>query len=86
MSEHIHNWGPIESARFTGNPHRRCLDCRAVTLDLETAPLESLIAELRAYLALSESELDGLGLTRAGVQFQLAQTEDKLADLENPNR
>ena len=29
-----HEWGPVEIALFTGNPHRRCLNCRAITLDL----------------------------------------------------
>lgn len=29
-----HEWGPVEIARMTGNPHRRCTLCRFVTLDL----------------------------------------------------
>ena len=32
--EHVHNWGPIEHARLTGNPHRKCTGCSMVTLDL----------------------------------------------------
>lgn len=32
--EHEHRWGPVERARFTGNPHRRCHDCGFITLDL----------------------------------------------------
>jgi len=33
---HAHRWGPIERARFTGNPHRKCTvpGCREITLDL----------------------------------------------------
>ncbi len=31
--EHI--WGPVEIARFTGNPHRRCTLCGFITLDLD---------------------------------------------------
>jgi hypothetical protein len=33
---HKHIWGPVETARMTGNPHRKCTveDCREVTLDL----------------------------------------------------
>lgn len=33
--EHQHEWGPVESARFTGNPHRKCLTCGEITLDLD---------------------------------------------------
>ena len=31
----IHEWGKVEYARFTGNPHRRCKVCNEITLDLE---------------------------------------------------
>lgn len=33
---HDHQWGPVELARFTGNPHRKCqvAGCKAITLDL----------------------------------------------------
>lgn len=34
MGDHVHHWGPIERAPFTGNPHRRCLYCLVITLDL----------------------------------------------------
>lgn len=34
MNECEHEFGPVEIARFTGNPHRRCIHCRFVTLDL----------------------------------------------------
>ena len=33
--EHDHEWGDVELSRFTGNPHRKCLHCSAVNLDLE---------------------------------------------------
>lgn len=35
--EHEHKWGPVEYARFTGNPHRRCTveGCRFVSLDID---------------------------------------------------
>ena len=31
---HEHEWSEIRHARFTGNPHRECLDCGDITLDL----------------------------------------------------
>lgn len=36
MSEHAHQWGAVEVARFTGTPHRKCTTdgCRYVSLDL----------------------------------------------------
>ena len=36
---HECEWGPVESARFTGNAHRKCVvpDCRRVSLDLDDA-------------------------------------------------
>jgi len=33
--EHQHVWGPVEHARLTGNPHRKCQGCRFVSLDLD---------------------------------------------------
>lgn len=35
--QHEHEWGEIERARFTGEPHRKCEveDCRMVSLDLD---------------------------------------------------
>lgn len=30
-----HVWGPVETARFTGNPHRKCTLCGFVSLDLD---------------------------------------------------
>jgi len=32
-----HEWGEVEYARFTGNPHRKCkvYGCSAITLDLD---------------------------------------------------
>lgn len=30
-----HEFGDMELARFTGNPHRRCKFCGFVTLDLD---------------------------------------------------
>jgi hypothetical protein len=37
MDGHDHEWGPIEHAHFTGNPHRKCqvIGCRSITLDLD---------------------------------------------------
>lgn len=32
-TEHEHKWGPVEHARFTGNPHRKC-ECGMISLDL----------------------------------------------------
>lgn len=34
---HEHQWGPVEIARFTGNPHRKCQvsGCKYVSLDLD---------------------------------------------------
>lgn len=32
--EHVHAWGPVETSRFAGTPHRRC-ECGAVSLDLD---------------------------------------------------
>ncbi len=29
-----HEWGPVEYGRMTGNPHRKCKFCQAITLDL----------------------------------------------------
>jgi hypothetical protein len=34
-AHHVHQWGPVEESRMTGNPHRKCLGCGEVTLDLE---------------------------------------------------
>jgi allantoicase len=37
METHEHVWGPVvDTAVFTGNPHRKCQveDCRFITLDL----------------------------------------------------
>lgn len=33
--DHEHVWGPVELSRFAGMAHRKCQDCRTVTLDLE---------------------------------------------------
>lgn len=35
--EHEHQWGPVERAHMTGNPHRKCQvpGCKQITLDLE---------------------------------------------------
>ena len=35
--EHVHIWGQVEEARFSGNPHRKCIveNCRVISLDLE---------------------------------------------------
>lgn len=33
--EHVCQWGPVEVAHFTGNPHRHCLECGVVSLDLD---------------------------------------------------
>lgn len=30
-----HEYGPVVRARFTGNPHRKCLHCGHITMDLE---------------------------------------------------
>jgi hypothetical protein len=35
MSNHEHEWGPVEISRLAGNPHRKCTQCRCITLDLE---------------------------------------------------
>ena len=34
--EHVHEWGEVEKAWLTGNPHRKCQveGCKAITLDL----------------------------------------------------
>jgi hypothetical protein len=34
---HTHKWGPVETARMTGNPHRKCQvpGCNDVSLDLD---------------------------------------------------
>ena len=34
--EHVHDWGEVEFALLTGNPHRKCQHegCKAITLDL----------------------------------------------------
>jgi hypothetical protein len=34
LKECDHKWGPVEHARFTGNPHRKCQLCGMVSLDL----------------------------------------------------
>lgn len=33
--EHEHQWGEVELARFTGNPHRKCQvpGCKELTMD-----------------------------------------------------
>lgn len=31
---HVHQWGPVERAPMTGNPHRKCTTCPVVTMDL----------------------------------------------------
>jgi len=31
---HVHEWGPVEESRLTGNPHRKCKHCKMITLDL----------------------------------------------------
>lgn len=35
-ADHVHKWGPVEIARMTGNPHRKCQGegCNFVSLDL----------------------------------------------------
>jgi len=35
MSAHEHQWGPVEIARMTGNPHRKCTGCRFISLDID---------------------------------------------------
>jgi len=37
LENHEHTYGPVEHARFTGNPHRKCLfvGCRHISLDLD---------------------------------------------------
>ena len=32
---HVHEWGEVEQARFTGNPYRPCKGCHQITLDLD---------------------------------------------------
>ena len=39
---HVHEWGEVEIAVFTGNPHRKCKHCRVITLDLDDDVDESL--------------------------------------------
>lgn len=36
-TDHVHRFGRVERAHFTGNPHRRCVvaGCSLITLDLE---------------------------------------------------
>ena len=34
LEDHEHEWGAIEHATFTGNPHRKCKHCKQITLDL----------------------------------------------------
>lgn len=29
-----HEWGPVERSHIAGTPHRKCLWCKMVTLDL----------------------------------------------------
>ena len=36
LDAHVHEWGDVEEARFTGNPHRKCKGCREITMDLDT--------------------------------------------------
>lgn len=31
----VHDYGPVQIARFTGNPHRTCQCCGIISLDLE---------------------------------------------------
>lgn len=40
--DHEHDWGPIEHARFTGEPHRKCQveGCRWISLDFDDEPNE----------------------------------------------
>lgn len=33
--ENTHTYGPVQYARLTGNPHRSCTECGAITLDLD---------------------------------------------------
>jgi hypothetical protein len=35
--EHEHEWGEVEQAIFTGNPHRKCkvYGCNQITLDID---------------------------------------------------
>lgn len=40
---HKHEWGPIEHARFTGEPHRKCV-CGFVSLDLDDDDGEDEVA------------------------------------------
>lgn len=30
-----HEWGEVEHSRFTGTPHRKCKNCKFISLDLE---------------------------------------------------
>jgi hypothetical protein len=36
IDHEIHEWGPVQQARFTGNPYRPCVipGCREISLDL----------------------------------------------------
>jgi hypothetical protein len=39
-SDHKHVWGEVETARMTGNPHRKCTvsGCKHISLDLDDEP------------------------------------------------
>lgn len=37
-----HAWGPVQRARATGNPHRKCMRCGRITLDLEMPGRDTL--------------------------------------------
>jgi hypothetical protein len=34
VTVHAHSWGPVRHGRFSGEPHRPCLTCSVITLDL----------------------------------------------------
>lgn len=47
IPDHDHQWGPVEHAFFTGNPHRKCKvdGCRFVSLDLHDDELTNWTVE-----------------------------------------
>jgi hypothetical protein len=34
MTDHEHTWGEVEWSRLAGTPHRKCLTCNVISLDL----------------------------------------------------
>ncbi len=65
--EYEHDWGPVEHARLTGNPHRKCQigGCRVINLDLDDEDDDEYYDGDQYWLKLQQQEENDAANTQA---------------------